>query len=147
VPERSAEITVAAAPEDCRAVILDVEAYPRWVKGYRAVRVTERDGEGRPAVVRFTVGGFGMTASYTLAYEHSELVVAFAQTEGDLTRAIDGRYELTPRAGATSVRFTAAVEPALRAPGPLRRAVEKVIMDSALRGLRGEVERGGRPAS
>lgn len=140
---RESTTLIDAPLEDCLAVILDMEAYPAWVTGYREVTVDERDGDGRPTVVSYSVGGFGMSASYTLAYSYGDdpVTVSFEQVEGDLTRSISGRYELTPAGGGTRTSYAAAVEPAISVPGLLRRRVEAIIMDSALKALAGEVRR------
>lgn len=140
---RTADIEVEAPSEDCLAVILDIEAYPGWVAGYRTARVEESDPAGRPTLAVYDVGGFGMSATYRLAYSYAEdpTTVAFEQVDGDLTRSITGRYELHPAGTATRVVYSAAVDAAVPVPRLLRSAVERIIMETALRGLAGEVDR------
>lgn len=124
-------------------MILDIDAYPRWVRGYRRATVTKRDSEQRPAEAGFSVGGFGLTASYTLAYSYDDdpLTVRFEQVDGDLTRSISGRYELHPDGDSTELLYAAEVELAVPTFGHLRRAAERIVIDSALRSLEGEVHR------
>ena len=141
---RDGDAIIEADPEACLAVILDVESYPRWVRGYRFAEVTTLDEHERPTVVAFEVGGFGMTARYSLEYTYSAdpLTVSFRQMDGSLTRAIEGRYLLEPvKDESTRVRYSASVELAMPIPRLMRGTAERIVMDAALRSLRGEVLR------
>ncbi|MHB8328617.1 MAG: SRPBCC family protein, partial [Acidimicrobiales bacterium] len=51
-------MVVAAAPEQCFAVVSDVERYPEWAADIKQVIVASRDAEGRPAEVTFRAGAF-----------------------------------------------------------------------------------------
>jgi Polyketide cyclase / dehydrase and lipid transport len=52
----SAESDVAAPPEQCFAVLADVEGYPRWhSETVRQVEVIERDSYGRPRKIAATL--------------------------------------------------------------------------------------------
>lgn len=148
MPERTGETRIEAPLEACLEVINDIPAFPSWVTGYKTATVEEADGHGRPVIATYEVGGFGMTARYRLRYWYEEepvVTVAFTQVDGTHTKAVDGRYELEPHdEGSTLVRYTAAVEIGVSVPGFAKRAAEKVVMEAALRSLRGEVLRRSR---
>jgi hypothetical protein len=57
-----------------------------------------------------------------------------------MTRKLDGSYQLAPRGDATEVTYRLAVELSIPMIGMLRRRAEKVIIDSALKGLKERVE-------
>lgn len=140
---RTGETVVAAPVEACLGVILDVAAYPDWVRGYRAAAVEAVDERGRPEIAAYEVGGFGMRARFRLSYDYGDdpVHVAFAQVDGDLTRTVEGRYELAPVGSSTRVTYTASVEMAVPVPRVARSAAERIVMDAALRSLRFEVMR------
>ena len=70
--EQAAErMVVAASPQQCFAVVSDVERYPEWAADIKEVTVDERDTQGRPAVATFRAGAFGRSTCNTLAYDLS----------------------------------------------------------------------------
>lgn len=143
VAAQAAETEVDAPLGACLAVITDVESYPDWVPGYRFVEVEERDALGRPKVVEYGAGGFGVRVTYRLSYSYGEdpPTVCFHQLDGSVTRAIDGCYTLEAAGSGTRVRYEAEVMLAVAVPGPLRRAAERIVMSAAVDGLAREVQR------
>ena len=87
-------MVVSASPARCFEVSADIASYPSWAADIKAVTIDERDPEGRPSLVTFRAAAFGRSTSYTLAYDYSEApgVLAWVQTEGDITNKLDGRY-------------------------------------------------------
>ena len=57
-----------------------------------------------------------------------------------MLKAMDGAYELDDRDGSTEVTYRLAVEISIPMIGMLRRKAEKVIIDTALKGLKKRVE-------
>ena len=99
VAEQATErMVVSADPARCFEVSADIASYPSWAADIKAVTIDERDAEGRPSVVTFRAAAFGRSTSYTLAYDYSEApgVLAWVQTEGDITNKLDGRYVFAP---------------------------------------------------
>lgn len=137
----SSSIEIAAPIERIMAVIADVEAYPQWVGGLDEVHVLTNGADGRPATAKFA-GNMGMMAdSYTLGYEWSDTGVAWHLVEGSKLTKLDGSYTCTPvGASATRVEYRLTVGLAIPVVGMLRRRGEKVIVDSALKGLKQRVE-------
>ncbi len=123
------------------AVIANVEAYPEWVSGLDEVHVLTTGSDGRPATARFS-GNMGMMAdTYTLGYDWTDAGVAWHLVEGSKMTKLDGSYTCTPVAnGATRVEYRLTVGLAIPVVGMLRRRGEKVIVDSALKGLKRRVE-------
>jgi ribosome-associated toxin RatA of RatAB toxin-antitoxin module len=134
---------IRATPEHCFAVLTDFERYPEWAADIKSVTVPERDDQGRGARVTFRAAAFGRSTSYTLAYTYSGAPkeLSWVQTEGDLTRRLDGRY-LLERAGDedTEVAYSLVVDLKLPLPGFVKRRAEGRIVHTALRELKARAE-------
>jgi len=136
-------MVVAATPEQCFAVVSDIERYPEWAADIKHVVVEQRDGEGRPARATFRAGAFGRSTSYTLAYDYSSSprTLAWKQTDGDLTSKLDGDYRFDAAGdGSTEVTYTLEVELRVPLPGFIKRRAQSRIMHTALEELKARVE-------
>ena len=134
---------VAAPPEQCFAVVSDVERYPEWAADVKQVTVDSRDGEGRPLEATFRVGAFGRSSSNTLHYDYSGApqALAWKQVKGDLTARFDGVYRFEAAAdGGTEVTYTLEVELRVPLPGFIKRRAQSRIMHTALEELKARVE-------
>lgn len=122
-------------------VIADVENYPEWISGLEHVIVNGADDAGRPMAATFH-GNLGLVRdSYTVAYAWGDADVTWHLTEGEKLTGLDGHYICTDLGdGTTEVEYRLAVELAVPVVGMLRRRGEKVIVDSALKGLKRRVE-------
>lgn len=122
-------------------IIADVEAYEQWIPGVEQAVAHDVDDAGRPASATFT-GNLGLIKdSYTVAYDWSQSEVSWHLTEGDKLHDLVGRYECVDRGdGTTEVSYALEVELAIPVVGMLRRRGEKVIVDSALKGLKKRAE-------
>jgi hypothetical protein len=108
------------------------------------VSVDERDEEGRASRVTFRAAAFGRSTSYTLRYDYgsapSEL--SWIQVQGDLTRRLDGSYQLISSGdGSTEILYHLVVDLKVPLPGFVKRRAEGRIMGTALRELKAWVER------
>ncbi len=141
MPEQTTStIEIDAPPDRVMAVIVDFEAYPEWVQGMKQVEVVQRGSDGRAEQVHFDLDA-GVKDSYTLAYEYvGEHILRWRHVEGKLMRAMDGTYELSASGAGTHVTYKLAVDLAIPMIGMLRRKAEKVIIDTALKGLKKRVE-------
>ncbi len=92
------QIDVDASPARCFAVASDFEAYPQWTSDVKQVTVLERDADGRGTRVEYHVSGLGRRVRYVLDYDFTDAPAAFSwsMVEGDLLRALDGRYARAP---------------------------------------------------
>lgn len=136
-------IEIAADPAEIMAVIGDYEAYPSWAAGVKAVTVLERDGDGRATQARFEVAQGPVKVSYTLAYDYAPKNggVSWTFVDGNGVRDVEGSYVLAAAGkGATKVTYRARVDLAIPIPGFLKRQGEKIVIDTALKGLKKRVE-------
>lgn len=140
--QTTSSIVIAADPAEVMAVIADFEAYPDWAQGVKSAEVVKRGPDGRPERVRFELDASPIKDSYTLSYDWTgDESVIWTLVEGQMLRAMDGAYELAARGnGQTEVTYRLAVEISIPMIGMLRRKAEKVIIDTALKGLKKRVE-------
>ena len=141
----SSSITIAAPPERVMAVIADFAAYPEWADQINTVEVLAPGADGRAERVRFTMDAGAIKDSYTLDYTWAPdgRSVSWTLVKGQIQKAQDGSYRLAGRADSTTVTYSLAVDLNIPMIGMLRRKAEKVIIDTALKGLRRRVESGG----
>jgi ribosome-associated toxin RatA of RatAB toxin-antitoxin module len=136
---------IRGSPEDCFRVLTAFERYPEWAADIKAVQVEETDASGRAVQVHFRAAAFGRSTSYTLRYDYSTAPgeLAWVQTAGDLTRRLDGSYQLLPAGdGATEIVYRLVVDLKVPLPGFVKRRAENRIMGTALRELKAVVEGG-----
>ena len=79
---------------------------------------------------------------YTLAYVWSgDDQVTWTLVEGKMLRALDGAYVLArPRRRLTEVTYRLALDVSIPLIGMLKRKGEKILIDTALKGLKKRVE-------
>ncbi|MGE0818751.1 MAG: SRPBCC family protein [Candidatus Nanopelagicales bacterium] len=136
-------IVVNAAPAAVMAVIADVRKYPEWSDGVKSVTVLTEYEDGRPADARFVVDAGAIKDTYELEYDWADddSSVSWTLTTGQMLKALDGVYELSgPVEGPTTVVYKLAVDVSIPMIGMIKRKAEKVIVDTALRGLKERVE-------
>jgi ribosome-associated toxin RatA of RatAB toxin-antitoxin module len=142
MPEQTtSSIVIDATPAQVMAVIVDFEAYPAWAQGMKAAEVRTRDAEGRAETVHFELEAAPIKDSYTLAYTYDGTdVLRWTLAEGKMLRGMEGSYELSGAGSSTEVVYKLSVDVAIPMIGLLRRKAEKVIIDTALKGLKKRVE-------
>ena len=136
-------IRVEAPPERCWDVAVDFESYPEWVRDVREARILERDAEGRGTRVEFRAAALGKSIRYVLEYDYADAPAAFSWkfVEGDMLRRLDGTYRFEADGpGSTRVHYDLAVELAVPLPGLVKRRAAGLIMGSALKELKRQVE-------
>jgi hypothetical protein len=140
--EAHQQIDVAASPARCFAFATAFEDYPAWTSDVKSATVLERDAAGRGTRVEFHVAGLGRRVRYVLDYDYGEAPRAFSWSlvEGDLVRALDGRYAFSARADGTLVDYTLHVDLVVPMPGLVKRRASGMIMGNALRDLKRAVE-------
>ncbi len=140
--QTTSSIVISADPASVMAVISDFEAYPEWAQGVKKAEPVEGGGgNGRPEQVYFELDASPIKDAYTLSYDwHGDESVTWKLVEGKMLKAMDGAYELDDRDGTTEVTYRLAVEISIPMIGMLRRKAEKVIIDTALKGLKKRVE-------
>ena len=135
---------IRGSPEDCYRALTDFEQYPQWAADIKSVLVDERDEQGRAAQVTFRAAAFGRSTSYSLRYDYGSAPdeLSWVQVQGDLTRRLDGSYQLLPSGeGSTEILYHLVVDLRVPLPGFVKRRAEGRIMGTALRELKAWVER------
>jgi len=139
--QTTSSIVIDATPAHVMAVIVDFEAYPAWAQGMKSAEVVGRDADGRAEAVHFELEATPIKDSYTLRYQYvGENTLLWTLAEGRMLRAMEGSYELVETGSGTQVTYQLSVDVAIPMIGLLRRKAEKVIIDTALKGLKKRVE-------
>jgi hypothetical protein len=143
--ERTESSIVINAPADrVMQVIADVLAYPEWSDGVRSVEILTTYEDLKPADVVFVVDAGAIKDTYQLEYDWTDdnRTVTWTLTSGEMLKAMDGAYRLTDNGdGTTTVVYQLAVDVSIPMIGMIRRKAEKVIVDTALKGLKERVEK------
>ncbi|CAN5133159.1 SRPBCC family protein [soil metagenome] len=147
--QTTSSIVVDAPPSAVMAVIADFDAYPVWAKGMTTADVLSScedadpgDHRGRAREVFFALDVSPIKDEYTLAYVwDGDAEVTWTLVEGKMLRALDGAYILREVAGgSTEVTYRLALDVAIPMIGLIKRKGEKILIDTALKGLKQRVE-------
>ncbi|MGH3353531.1 MAG: SRPBCC family protein [Nocardioides sp.] len=140
--QTTSTIVIEATPSAVMAVIADFKSYPVWAKGMQEVSVVETGVDGRAEEVRFVLDVAPIKDEYTLAYDwDDDRQVTWSLVKGNLLRSMDGAYVLRDLGGRTEVTYRLALDLSIPLIGMLKRKGEKVLIDTALRGLKQRVEK------
>jgi ribosome-associated toxin RatA of RatAB toxin-antitoxin module len=143
VDKASSSIVINADKSAIMSVIADFEAYPEWSTAIKSVSVDEVGDDGRGSQATFTLDAGVLKDTYTLAYEWSgDDRVDWHLVKGRALKSQEGTYELSDSASGTEVTYRLAVDLNVPMLGMFKRKAEKVIMDTALKGLKKRVESG-----
>ena len=139
--QTSSTIVIDAPPAEVMAAIADFAAYPEWAQGVHTAEVRETLPDGRAKEVYFEIEATPIKDSYTLGYDwNGDESVTWTLVSGKMMKRLDGAYVLRPSGGGTEVTYRLAVELGIPMIGMLKRKAEKVIIDTALKGLKKRVE-------
>ena len=140
--QTTSSIVISAEPAAVMAVISDFASYPAWAQGVKKAEPVEDAGDGRAEQVYFELDASPIKDAYTLRYDwRGDSAVTWTLVEGRMLKAMDGAYELDDQGqGSTEVTYRLAVDISIPMIGMLRRKAEKVIIDTALKGLKKRVE-------
>jgi carbon monoxide dehydrogenase subunit G len=139
----SSSIIVTAPRSTVMGVIADFACYPQWASGVSAAEVVEPGPEGRPVLVRFTLDAGLIKDSYVLAYSwEDDAAVRWRLAEaGTMVTEMSGAYLLSEDGAGTKVSYELSVGTRMPMLGLVRRRAEKMIIDTALKGLKSRAER------
>jgi ribosome-associated toxin RatA of RatAB toxin-antitoxin module len=141
--QTESSIVINAAPPQVMAVIADLASYPEWSDGITSVTVLAvYEDDNLPADARFQLNSGAIKDTYELEYDwNGDDSVTWTLTKGDMLTAMDGEYRLTDNGnGTTTVQYRLAVDVKIPMIGMIKRKAEKVIVDTALKGLKKRVE-------
>ena len=138
----SSSIVIGVPRKDVMTVIADFAAYPRWATAVRSADVLSENDDGRAGAVRFRLDAGMIKDSYVLGYEwDGDAQVRWNLAEaGSVISEMSGGYALADRGDSTEVTYELAVGIRLRMPGIVKRQAEKMIIDTALKGLKSQAE-------
>lgn len=137
----SSSIVINADKPAVMAVIADFEHYPEWSTAIKQVTIDETGADGRGTQATFTLDAGVIKDTYTLAYTwNGDDRVDWELVKGRAMKSQEGTYELRAANGGTEVTYHLAVELAVPMLGMFKRKAEKMIMDTALKGLKKRVE-------
>jgi Polyketide cyclase / dehydrase and lipid transport len=135
-------ILIAVPMKNVMSVIAEFAAYPEWATGVRSAEVLESGADGRARRVRFTLDAGMIKDSYVLGYDwDGDAQVQWELAErGSMISEMSGSYLLAGRGDSTEVTYELAV--GIRVPmiGMFKRRAEKIIIDTALKGLKSRAE-------
>jgi len=136
-------ISIDADPATIMGVITDFEAYPQWSSGVKKVEIREVGPDGRALKVYLEVSAapLPLNPKYTLQYEYDgDTSVSWRMIEGSQIKSLEGEYVLEPMGETTKVTYRAAADLGVPMLGFMKRQGEKVVIDTALKGLKKRVE-------
>lgn len=134
-------IEIDASADEVYTVAVDIDAYPGWANGVKSVEVHTLDEQDEPATATFTIEGFVKEITYTLTYDtdRPSRISWEAEPGGDV-KELTGSYNFVEEGGKTTVTYALRVEPNFRVPGFILRQGQRQIIQTALRGLKKQVE-------
>ena len=140
--QTTSSIVVDAEPAAVMEVIGDFPAYPEWAKGVQEATVVQAGPEGWAEQVFFRLDVAPIKDEYTLAYTWDGYdEVTWTLVSGKMLRALDGAYSLRDLGGGrTEVTYRLALDVSIPLIGMLKRKGEKILIDTALKGLKKRVE-------
>ena len=140
--QTTSSIVIDAEPGEVMDVIGDFPSYPEWAKGVQEATVVEEGADGWARRVFFRLDVSPIKDEYTLAYEwdgarRGHLDPGRGQ---DAARARRRLHPARPRGGRTEVTYRLALDVSIPLIGMLKRKGEKILIDTALKGLKKRVE-------
>ncbi|MEU4512581.1 SRPBCC family protein [Nonomuraea wenchangensis] len=138
----TSSITIDAALADVMAVIADFPRYPEWAGSIKSAEVLGTGDDGRASKVRFVLDAGMISDTYTLGYtwDGDEGVAWEVVDPGKMVSQLRGSYRLAASGSGTGVTYELAVDLSVPMIGMIKRKAEKVIVDTALKGLKKRVE-------
>ena len=140
--QTTSSIVIAAAPAEVMAVIADFPAYPEWAQGMKKAEVVEQ-GAGRPRGHRCTSSSRPRRSRTPTrsAYDwNGDSSVTWDLVEGKMLKAMEGAYVLRAAGAGHRGHLPAGGRREHPDDRHARRKAEKVIIDTALKGLKKRVE-------
>jgi ribosome-associated toxin RatA of RatAB toxin-antitoxin module len=136
----SAEVEIAASAAKVMGVIADVAAYPQWT-AFKKAQVLESHPDERPALVEFAfdMGAFKDEQVMSYTWQGNSLA-SWQMVKSNLIESLAGSYQLSESEGKTRVVYELTMRLNMPLISAMRRRAEKMIIDSALQGLKKRVE-------
>lgn len=139
----ASDIVIDAPAQRIMDVIADFGAYPDWATGVKTADIVTGPDGGRAQQVHFVLDAAPIRDEYDLGYKwDGNRAVSWSLAKpGSMLTSMDGTYVLEPLQDETTrVTYQLAVDVSVPLLGMLKRKAEKVIIDTALKGLKKRVE-------
>lgn len=139
----ASDIVIDASADRIMDVIADFTSYPDWATGVKKADVVRGPEGGRAEQVHFVLDAAPIRDEYDLGYtwDGDRAVSWNLAVSGSMLTSMDGTYVLEALGDAqTRVTYQLAVDVSVPLLGMLKRKAEKVIIDTALKGLKKQVE-------
>jgi hypothetical protein len=138
----TSSIVIGVPRKDVMTVIADFAVYPRWATAVRSAEVLSQNADGRANAVRFKLDAGMIKDSYVLGYVwDGDAEVRWNLAEaGSVISEMSGGYTLADRGDNTEVTYELAVGIRIPMIGMVKRRAEKMIIDTALKGLKSRAE-------
>jgi ribosome-associated toxin RatA of RatAB toxin-antitoxin module len=139
----TSDIIIDASADRIMDVIADFGAYPDWATGVKTADIVAGSDGGRAERVHFILDAAPIRDEYELGYtwDGDRAVSWNLAKPGAMLTSMDGTYVLEPlEQTQTKVTYQLAVDVSVPLLGMLKRKAEKVIIDTALKGLKKQVE-------
>lgn len=136
------EIDIASDAATIMDVINDLPAYPEWADGVKNAEVIEAFEDGRVKVVELDFASGPIKDKFRLEYEWNGLdSVSWWLIEGKVLTKEEGTYSLSDNGDGTfKVSYDLEVGTSMKLPGMIKRKAEKMMIKTALDGLKKRVE-------
>lgn len=140
--QTTSSIVIASDPVTIMEIIGDFDTYPDWARGVQSARVVAEFDGGWAERVHFQLDVPPIRDEYTLEYVWDGYdAVTWKLVEGRVLTHMDGAYLLRELGdGQTEVTYELVLDVAIPLIGMIKRKGEKLIIDSALRGLKARAE-------
>lgn len=134
-------IEVHASCEACFEALADADRIRDWQRAICAVRIFERDADGRAAVVEYEVDARVRRVRYRLRQHYDPPHSIRSDYLGGDFRDFSGEWRFLEAAGSrTHAELALAIDPGRFVPGPVRALIADAVMGRALRDLKRYVE-------
>ena len=131
---------VAGSVDECFAVLVGFEDYPRWSSPIKECRVLERHADGLGKRVAFSLDMTLKTIRYTLEYTWERPHGGrWRLLEGDV-KDVQGSYRFDSAGGRTKATCSQAIDIGFWVPGPIRRPLEQKALRDSVEEFRVAVE-------
>jgi hypothetical protein len=132
---------VAGSIEDCFAVLVEFESYPRWSSPIKECRVLARHGDGLGKQVAFTLDMTLKTIRYTLEYTFEPPHGGtWRLVESPDVKNVEGSYRFEAAGARTKATCMQAIDIGFWVPGPIRRPLEQKALRDSVEEFRQAVE-------
>jgi ribosome-associated toxin RatA of RatAB toxin-antitoxin module len=139
--QTTSSILISADPARVMSVIADFDSYPTWAKGVKSAEVLTEYDDGRAGEVAFVLDAAPIRDEYTLSYDwDDDHQVTWSLVKAKMLKSMEGAYILQPQGEQTEVTYQLAVDLTIPMIGMIKRKGERVIIDTALKGLKNRVE-------